>query len=133
MHMYLNFDTGHLLKIKVHKLPRISLIRLILGEELICKTSIINQRGLSKLKLGRLRACHGTGHTQESLVVVVASLTIKKIRVIVYQPIPIDELDYPQQEMFSAEGEKWRRLRNILSPSFSSRRMKEVGHLCQYS
>ena len=42
------------------------------------------------------------------------------------QPVFLDEIDYPQQEMFTAEGEKWRRLRNIVTPSFTARRMKQV-------
>ena len=40
----------------------------------------------------------------------------------------LDEVDYPQQEMFTAEGEKWRRLRNIVTPSFTARRMKQVDN-----
>ena len=45
MYKYLNFDTRHLLKIKLHKLVLKCLVRLIvLEKKIICKTSIIKIR-----------------------------------------------------------------------------------------
>ena len=34
--------------------------------------------------------------------------------------------DSPYEDLFSAKGEKWKRLGRVASPSFSTGRMKEV-------
>ncbi len=49
------------------------------------------------------------------------------------RPHPFVQKNSPRENIFSASGEKWKRLRSAVSPSFTAKRMREMSPLINYS
>ncbi len=47
--------------------------------------------------------------------------------------VPFREKDGPRENIFFASGDKWKRIRSIISPSFTAKRMKEMSPLINQS
>ncbi len=49
------------------------------------------------------------------------------------RPQPFVKRDSPRENIFTAAGEKWKRLRSAVSPSFTAKRMREMSPLINHS